>query len=148
MKDRLKKIIDFEDISYSKFADLVGIQRSGVSHLINGRNNPSLDVIQKVLEAFNYINAEWLLLGKGNMIKDDKKEIQDTLFKETNDTEQPKKNPEITEDNKSISDKNMTSVSNENKILHSQAVKNVDKKIVKIVIFHSDKTFTEYMPEN
>ena len=72
MKERIKEIIEYESISYSKFADIIGIQRSGVSHLINGRNNPSLDVIQKILESFDYINSEWLLLGKGNMKKYDK----------------------------------------------------------------------------
>ncbi|MCF6184535.1 MAG: helix-turn-helix domain-containing protein [Bacteroidales bacterium] len=148
MKDRIKKIIDYENISSTKFADIVGIERSGVSHLINGRNNPSLDVIQKICEAFEYINTDWLLLGKGSMIKDNKKEIQGNLFSDIDDNQDDNyKEDKLLKDH-AISGQNLNNLSVETKTLHSPTLKKQDKQIVKIVIFWSDKTFSDYIPEN
>ncbi len=148
MKERIKKIIDYENISYSKFADIVGIERSGVSHLINGRNNPSLDVIQKICEAFEYINTDWLLLGKGSMIKNDKKEIQGNLFSDIDDNQNNSNKEHKVSKDQAISEQNLNNLSVETKILDSPTLKKQDKQIVKIVIFWSDKTFSDYIPEN
>ncbi|MCD6556994.1 MAG: helix-turn-helix transcriptional regulator [Bacteroidales bacterium] len=147
MKDRIKKIIEHENISYSKFADLVGIQRSGVSHLINGRNNPSLEVIQKILEAFDYINTDWLLLDKGKMINDDKIETQGNLFSDTPNNEDVKLSDKILDDNNSNSEKNLTNDTVKNILIDSKEDKISTKQIVKIVIFYSDKTFSDFYPE-
>ncbi|NOZ35125.1 MAG: helix-turn-helix transcriptional regulator [Chlorobi bacterium] len=148
MKDRIKKIIDYENISYSKFADIVGIQRSGVSHLINGRNNPSLEVIQKISEAFNYLDTDWLLLGKGSMFKKDKQNIQGNLFADIDDNQNDNNVNNKQAEDKAISEKNLNNLSVETKILNSPTLKKQDKQIVKIVIFWSDKTFSDYIPEN
>lgn len=51
----------------SQFADTIGIQRSGMSHILAGRNNPSLDFVLKVLASFPEISPSWLLQGKGEM---------------------------------------------------------------------------------
>ncbi len=69
MRERILKFLDIEKISPSKFADEIGIQRSSISHILSGRNNPSLEVIQKILTRFPYLNAEWLITGKGEMFK-------------------------------------------------------------------------------
>ncbi len=147
MKDRIKQIIDYENISHGKFADLVGIERSGVSHLISGRNNPSLDVIQKILEAFDYINTDWLLLGKGDMIKAEKKEVQRKLFTQNAENKDNIIKKNSTPENNSISLKNSTEDTDVKKIIDSPEDKFSEKKIVKIVIFYSDKTFSDYVPE-
>lgn len=147
MKDRIKKIIEFENISYSKFADDVGIQRSGVSHLISGRNNPSLEVIQKIIEAYNYINIEWLLLGKGKMLKEDKIAEFGSLFSDNTKNEELNIDDNITKENNSKSDKNLNDHTVSKILSHSQEDKFSDKQIIKIVIFYSDKTFSEYLPE-
>ncbi len=69
MNRRIKEIIRKKSLTNSAFADLLGIQRSGVSHILSGRNKPSIDFITKLLEKFPEIDAEWLILGKGNMYK-------------------------------------------------------------------------------
>ncbi len=71
MKDRILKIINKEQLTSSKFADLIGVQRSSISHIISGRNNPSLDIVQKILLEFKTVNPEWLLFGTGDMYKKD-----------------------------------------------------------------------------
>lgn len=67
IKNRIQKIIDNEGITNAKFADTVGVQRSSISHLLSGRNQPSLPVVLKILKAYSDINAEWLLFGRGSM---------------------------------------------------------------------------------
>ena len=67
MKERLIQLLDLEQLTPSKFADIIGVQRSSVSHVISGRNNPSFDFIQKTLTAFPGLNAEWLIVGQGSM---------------------------------------------------------------------------------
>ncbi|MBN2667780.1 MAG: helix-turn-helix transcriptional regulator [Bacteroidales bacterium] len=66
------------------FAQKIGIGASSLHHIINGRNNPSLDVIQKILNSFPEINAEWLILGKGKPFKEI---IQKTLFEDEENTQ-------------------------------------------------------------
>jgi len=68
MVDRIQKIIHQKKLSSSGFADLIGVPRSTISHLLSGRNNPSLDFIMKVLDAFPDVNTDWLIKGKGNML--------------------------------------------------------------------------------
>ncbi len=155
MKDRLRKIIEYEQISYTKFADEIDIQRSGVSHLLSGRNNPSLEVIQKILRRYDYIDPEWLLLGKGTMIKDEKKEIQGNLFSESLITElddKPAETPNTIEEKSEADEKlvenNTVSEKFEKNIPEASEALNIkDKKITKIVIFYSDKTFSDFVPE-
>ena len=62
MRDRILKIMEREGLTPSKFAESIGIQRSAMSHIISGRNNPSLDVLLKILERFTYVDSDWLLL--------------------------------------------------------------------------------------
>ncbi len=62
---RLQKVIDFYGESASSFAEKIGVQRSGISHLLYGRNKPSLDFILKVLSSYPEVEMYWLLNGKG-----------------------------------------------------------------------------------
>ena len=74
-KDRLKEILDKEDLSASKFAEKIGIQRSSVSHILSGRNKPSLDFVIKVNNAFDDVSLDWLIKGN-NAIKTGVKSMQ------------------------------------------------------------------------
>jgi len=67
MLERISKLIKTKKLSSSQFADEIGVQRSSVSHVLSGRNKPSLDFVTKILTAYEDINSEWLLIGKGNM---------------------------------------------------------------------------------
>lgn len=67
MVKRIELVIQSQNLSPSQFADRIGIQRSGLSHILSGRNNPSLDFVQKVLAAFPDLNPMWFLQGKGRM---------------------------------------------------------------------------------
>ena len=63
--DRLKNIMDYYHLSAASFADKIKVQRSSISHLLSGRNKPSLDFVLKVVKEFDSVDLYWLLNGKG-----------------------------------------------------------------------------------
>ena len=67
MKDRIAHIIRAKNLTAAEFAVRLGIQPSNVSHLLSGRNNPSLDFVKKLKETFPEYNLDWLILGPGPM---------------------------------------------------------------------------------
>lgn len=68
MKDRIKKIQEYSGLSLGVFASRTGIKSASLSHILNGRNNPSLDVVMKIHETFPEISWEWMLYGTGSML--------------------------------------------------------------------------------
>jgi transcriptional regulator with XRE-family HTH domain len=70
MTDRISLLIKAKNLSAAQFADEIGVQRSSISHLMSGRNKPSLDLIQKTLQKFPEVSSEWLLFGKGEMVRE------------------------------------------------------------------------------
>ena len=66
---RLEIILEFYGLSASVFADKMGVQRSGLSHLMSGRNKPSLDFVMKIIENFSDVDFYWLLNGEGTFPK-------------------------------------------------------------------------------
>ncbi len=69
MIGRIQKIIQLKKLNSSAFADQVGVPRSTISHILSGRNNPSLEFVQKVLDTFPEIRTSWLVRGEGHMLK-------------------------------------------------------------------------------
>ena len=67
---RLQKVIDFYEETASSFAEKIGVQRSSISHILSGRNKPSLDFVMKVLQAYPEIELYWLMNGKGKFPKE------------------------------------------------------------------------------
>jgi DNA-binding XRE family transcriptional regulator len=72
---RLEIILDYYSLNASTFADRIGVQRSSMSHLLSGRNKPSLDFVMKIMEVFPDVDIYWILNGKGSFPKNDQKEI-------------------------------------------------------------------------
>ena len=67
MINRINLIMRAKNITAKQFAEEIGIQPSGMSHILGGRNNPSLEFAMKVLRRYPEIDANWLLLGRGAM---------------------------------------------------------------------------------
>lgn len=145
MKDRILKILNNENLSATKFADIIGVQRSSISHIISGRNKPSFDFISKTLEKFPEINAEWLINGKGDMYKDDiknktEKKKEPELFTGS-DTKKVDEN--IQKDEKTYESKDLEENEKPEKYIERGRVKNVNN-IEKVIILLSNGTFKEY----
>lgn len=75
MKDRIKKIQEYSGLSLGVFASRTGIKSASLSHILNGRNNPSLDVVMKIHETFPEISWEWMLYGTGSMFKEGNSDV-------------------------------------------------------------------------
>ena len=70
MREKLLSLMRSEGLTSSRLAELLGIQPSGISHILSGRNKPSFDFVQKILRRFPTINPYWLLLDQGPMYRD------------------------------------------------------------------------------
>lgn len=64
MTDRFKKLLEELKLSPSEFAERIGVQRSSISHILSGRNKPSLDFLEKILAAYPDTDVYWLITGK------------------------------------------------------------------------------------
>jgi len=67
MVERIKTLIEKQNLTATQFAEEIGVQRSAVSHLLSGRNKPSLDFMLKIKNRFPEISLDWLLIGRGKM---------------------------------------------------------------------------------
>lgn len=80
MKDRILKILQHERLTPSKFADTIGVQRSNISHILSERSKPSLDFLAKILTHYPQISGDWLITGRGSMLKGSVIPKGNTLF--------------------------------------------------------------------
>lgn len=62
---RLQKVIDYYGETASSFAEKIGVQRSSISHILSGRNKPSLEFVLKIIASFPEVELYWLLHGNG-----------------------------------------------------------------------------------
>ena len=69
MREKLLSLMKNENLTPSKLAELLGIQPSGISHILAGRNKPSFDLVQKILRRFPQINPDWLFLDQQPMYR-------------------------------------------------------------------------------
>ena|SRR5271157_1288269 len=135
MTDRILSIIKYLHLSPSDFAEEIGVQRSSISHLISGRNKPSLEFIQKILTRYPDINTEWLLSEKGEMLRNGFEPVNNELDLED----------KIVNNKKEIPEPEKRDISRI--ISRKKTVDNEEKQVEKIIYLYKDKTFREYFPE-
>lgn len=131
MLERILEIIKANGLTPSQFADEIGVQRSAISHLISGRNKPSLEFIMKIKARFPGTDIAWLIQGgeKDNAETSAAQSATDFSQHSLFDT------PELDE---------LPSVSKpEKRRTHYETGKSVEK----IVIFYTDRTYREYLPD-
>lgn len=146
MKDRILAFLQNENKSYAQFAEEIGVQPSGISHILSGRNNPSLDFVIKMLHRYSNLSAEWLLFGRGSMYK---LVSQPSLF----ENEMPETVSEAGSGGDGPIDWNEVRDAAESPEKASEATAMTGpggndsvKRLTKVLFFYSDKTFSEYMP--
>lgn len=143
MKERILEFLRAENKSSAQMAEEIGVQASGISHILSGRNNPSLDFVLKMLEKYKYLSSDWLLFGKGQMYKAG---LAQSLFDETISlkservTEIP--NPAFTAN--SINFQEVNSIKSVAETV-SELVQG-RPKVIKIVWFFDNNSFEEYYP--
>ena len=85
--ERLKKMMSFYGLTATALAESIEIQRSSISHLLSGRNRPSLDFVLKILEKYPEVELYWLLNGKGTFPQQEKAEMATPILFHENDVE-------------------------------------------------------------
>ena len=153
IKDRIRMIMEREKVPPKVFAKTIGVQQSTLSHILNGRNKPSLDVIMKVHQNYDYVNLEWLLYGEGEMMVSE----EETSFSSSNSDYLPSlfdenlinssKEPAIPENRKV---KPLRNSENAPKEIVKQEIRYIEKparKITEIRIFFDDNTYETFRPE-
>lgn len=150
IKDRIKIIMERENMASGAFAESINIQQSTLSHILNGRNNPSLDVIMKVHQKYNYIHLEWLLYGKGNMTEKEQAAGNSSDYLPSLFDENPiisSGEPADSENRKEMALK--TSISPTKEVV-KQEIRYIERpirKITEIRIFFDDNTYETFKGE-
>jgi len=137
-QERLIAVMQSEGLNAKQFAVEVGISPATMSNVVNGRNNPSLEVMQKVLNRFRNLSTNWLILGVGSMY-DEKSNSQDDIF-----------DAEISEspENKSLDGRSVPFQQNKKySASNIQSTKSSEglspKQVTKVLVFYDDGTFDE-----
>ena len=152
INERILRFMKAKDIGSGNLADRIGVQRSSISHILSGRNKPSYDFIRKFLAAYPDVNAEWLLLGVGQMLKTP---VQKGLF-DQNDA-QNETVPGVKQDN-NMPPENVVPLQDEEREQYgtrhtpaseipSEAGKRPEKgKVVRVILLYDDGRFDSYVP--
>lgn len=126
MNTRILQFLRAENLSQAQFSDVLGIQRSGLTHIISGRNKPGFDFIEKMLRSYPALNAEWLITGRGKMYKESK----DDLFAPV----EPPMEPPVEESPSILETDNY------------EQLPKVTKQVEKIIVYYTDHTYEAFGP--
>lgn len=153
MKDRIAHIMRAKNLTATQFADQLQVQRSGISHLLSGRNKPSIDFIMKLKETFPEYSLDWLIMGKGAMTVSDS-----TVYRKKNlELFQSEENFVKLEDKSStqnifenidnqVDEVQFSDVHTHNRINSVAEIRVDKKKIKKVLMVYTDNTFDEILP--
>lgn len=141
MNDRLMHFLKARNLTSTRLADEIGVQRSSISHILSGRNKPSYDFIYKFLEHYPDVNPRWLILGQGNMYL---QKTQATLpfdhpQKKSTPAEPDISKPDQTNDQQTDSEKQKDSQ-------EGTTIAEQTRHVEKIIILYSDSHFEAYHP--
>lgn len=141
MKDRIAHIIRAKNLTAAEFAFQLGIQPSNVSHLLAGRNNPSLELVRKLKDTFPEYSLDWIVMGKGPMT------VSDSFI-------EAKSEPVVTRDGNSMSEaeseqtEGIPFVSDQANVVLQEGPKIVDPVGLKsIIMVYSDNSFVVLSPK-
>ncbi len=171
VQERIVTIISTKNMTNAEFADAIGVQPSNISHVMSGRNKPSLDLVMKILKRFPELRSEWLISGKGSMTKEfnlfgfeeeaGSKKTRRATAVETDKATRGELVAKISQASAAKSAENEPQAAqkeedevvkaggqkNEEPAQKSDPHKNTGKPIEKIVVFYADRSFREYIPE-
>jgi transcriptional regulator with XRE-family HTH domain len=144
MKERILEFLKHENKSSAQLAEEIGVQPSGISHILSGRNNPSLDFVLKMLDKYKFLSSDWLLFGKGTMYKDFRLQ---TLF-DANADDKGAYNEIIDKKDKvpPESGQENSPFQQNSELTRTQGISK-PSAVTRIVWFYGDNSFEEYYPK-
>jgi transcriptional regulator with XRE-family HTH domain len=159
-RERIEKVMQSEKLNSTQFAIEIGIQNSTLSHILNGRNNPSLDVLKRILNRFRTISSDWLILGIGSMYRQERNSQGLTLFDSVDENNSSTTSYNQNIESKILSPKEPLRVKSETEVVlpiekrtiqqveeRVESIKESSKKTVKVIVYYSDNTFEEFDPK-
>ena len=148
-RERLLKIMESEGMNAKQFSSEVGISQGTLSNIIGGRNRPSLEVMQQVLNRFRTIQSDWLILGVGSMYRTNGDGPQTSLFDiRPNDvlpsvTVLPERNTEQQTDIQQENKQNVTKRKQSDSAASADSQTVGVKQVRRIIVFYTDGTYEE-----
>lgn len=159
---RIQTVMEHYGLSASRLADKCGVQRSAVSHILNGRNRPSVSFLMALSDAYPDLNTRWLLHGKGEMITTVTKQLKQADapsggFSNT-ETDPTMKSPATTErmkvelpqeDSPVKPETQFTNIhTSVNKATPDGSTASSSRKVVKVILLYDDGSFSAHLPGN
>jgi transcriptional regulator with XRE-family HTH domain len=143
MKERILEFLKSENKSSAQLADEIGVQASGISHILSGRNNPSLDFVLKMLEKYKFLSTDWLLFGRGMMYNDPKMQ---SLFDEEILSDKNTDQKQVQDIERNSEFDFVSASKTETKINSELSQPLISNPVKKIVWFYDNNSFEEYFP--
>lgn len=146
---RLEIIMDYYGLNASLFADKISVQRSSISHLLSGRNKPSLDFILKIMDVFPDVDVYWILMGKGSFPNVESKNENSIVTEKIEVAPTPILDSSIEHNLFSkinVPDEEIASTKKEVNTFENKPILSSEVSIDKIVIFYSNGKFVSYCP--
>lgn len=146
MHEKLPILMKSEGLTSSRLAELLGIQPSGISHLISGRNKPSFDLLQKILRRFPNINPDWLLLDSEEMYRKENNTATNMDLLDASKSEMPAFSANQTEETNSTTERNNETKSGADvaTILGTQTDGDSQRKVKRVILLYNDHSFESY----
>jgi len=146
---RLEIIMEYYGLNASLFADKINVQRSSISHLLSGRNKPSLDFILKIIDVFPDIDLHWILIGKGSFSNTESNKEKIIVTDKIKVAPTPILNSSF--ENNLFSEiklpiEEITTVKKEIDTAENKPTLSDEESIEKIVIFYNNGKFVSYHP--
>lgn len=139
MKDRIAHIIRAKNLTAAEFALRLGIQPSNISHLLSGRNNPSLDFVKKLKETFPEYNLDWIIFGSGPVTVSEPF-VESTPVRQLPSEEVQKKKDEL------LQDESLFSQHENVDLTLKRLASSTDSVLKQIILVYSDNTFELFFP--
>lgn len=148
--NRLAFLLEHFDFTASAFADKIGVQRSSLSHLLSGRNKPSLDLILKIKDCFPELNLDWLLQGKGAFSDEPNtsKYTSNSVVNQSIQTSDPTTlSQTIATSDTAIQTTDSAKRSKVEPLNSTKSVPDIigDSTVDKVIVFYKDGTFKQYI---
>lgn len=155
LKDKINKIMQTENLNSAQFAFEIGIQGSTLSHIINGRNKPSFDVVQKILHRFRTINPDWLISDAPSMLRAEKYSQTPSLFDNLDENSSkstdytPRNEQKFVPRNDTVQNNSLNLQESPAQIIQTPSefipkpIETPSKIVKKIIVYYSDNTFQE-----
>jgi transcriptional regulator with XRE-family HTH domain len=123
-RERIEKLMKSMNLSARQFASEIHVQPGTISNMMGGRNNPSYEVIKRIMERYPTLNPEWLIAGRGEMWRTEPGKEPGLFDNQAPDPGTPARRTAQKEE--------------------PQVIAAPQKKISRIVVYYTDNTYQEF----